>query len=101
MLGNMHKMAAPSVLPSGYFIGPYLLNQSSDFNFVFTVILRKRFLFHTKFVDFGRSSPLIIYHIPFLFLLSGRTLVTSSKVHPITKGLLICISEFNFLKSEF
>ena len=22
MLGNMHKMAAPSGLPSGYFIGP-------------------------------------------------------------------------------
>ena len=57
MLGNIHKMAAPSGLPSGYLIGP-LLNQSSDFNFVFTVILGKRFLFHTKFVDVGWSSPL-------------------------------------------
>ena len=57
MLGNMHKMAAPSGLPSGYFIGPQLLNQSSDFNFVFTIILRKTFLFHTKFVDSGWSTP--------------------------------------------
>ena len=59
MLGNMHKMAAPSGLPSEYFIGPLPLNQSSDFNSVFAVILRKRFLFYTKFVDFGRSSPLV------------------------------------------
>ena len=55
MLVNMNKMAAPSGLPSGYFISPYLLNKSSDFNFVFTV--RKTFLFYTKFIDFGRSSP--------------------------------------------
>ena len=37
----MQKMAAPSGLLSGYFIGPSLLNQSSDFKFVITVIFRK------------------------------------------------------------
>ena len=44
MLGNMHKMAAPSGLRSGYFIGPLLLTESFDFNLVFTVVYRKTFL---------------------------------------------------------
>ena len=30
-----------------------VLNQSSDFNFVFAVNFKKSFLFHTKFMDFG------------------------------------------------
>ena len=60
MLGNMHKMAAPCGLPSGFFIGPLLLNRSSDFNFVFTVIFTKTFLYHTTFLDFGRSFLLRI-----------------------------------------
>ena len=58
MLGNMHKMAAPIGLLSRYFIGPQRLNRSSDFNFVFTVIFREAFPFHTKFINFGRSFSL-------------------------------------------